>query len=125
MRALREKELHALFVIVGLLFIVFLALPLVLVLGRSVMDASGAFTLANYAAVFSDPEFVGSIINSLKVSAAAALISVAFAFLLSYSVNYTNLPTPAKSLPGCHEASRASFEGMGAQNGIAVRQTAR
>lgn len=95
-RALREKELHALFVIVGLLFIVFLALPMVLVLGRSVMDGSGSFTLANYAAVFSDPDFITSIVNSLKVSAAAALVSVLFAFLLSYSVNCTNLPAPAK-----------------------------
>lgn len=44
-RGLREKELHALFVIVGLLFIVFLALPMVLVLGRSVMDGSWLKTI--------------------------------------------------------------------------------
>ena len=66
MRFFREKELHVLFV--ALLFLVFLALPMVLVLGRSFTAADGAATLANYGAIFSDPAFLGSIVNSLKVT---------------------------------------------------------
>ncbi len=96
MRFFREKELHVLFVVVALLFLVFLALPMVLVLGRSFTAADGAATLANYGAIFSDPAFLGSIVNSLKVSAAVAFVSVLLAFLLAYSVICTNLPARAK-----------------------------
>lgn len=88
--ALKEKELRALFVVVAALFVVFLAAPLVMLLGMSFVDEKGVATLANYAAVFSDPSFSLSVINSVKVAAAAAAVSVLFAFILAYTINCTN-----------------------------------
>lgn len=88
--ALKEKELRALFVVVAALFVVFLAAPLVMLLGMSFVDEKGVATLANYAAVFSDPSFSLSVVNSVKVAAAAAAVSVLFAFILAYTINCTN-----------------------------------
>lgn len=88
----KEPELRALFIVVALIFIVFFAVPLVLVLGKSLISDDGALTLQNYAAVFASDTFVTSIGNSLAVSAAAAAIAVVLAFLLAYTVNCTNLP---------------------------------
>lgn len=88
--ALKEKELRALFVVAAALFVVFLAAPLVMLLGMSFVDEKGVATLANYAAVFSDPSFSLSVINSVKVAAAAAAVSVLFAFILAYTINCTN-----------------------------------
>lgn len=92
----REKELTALFAVVALLFLAFLAIPMALVVVRSFLSADGGATLANFTSVFSDPDFVQSIFNSLTVSATAALVSTACAFLLSYTVNCTNLPEGAR-----------------------------
>ena len=92
----REKELTALFAVVALLFLAFLAIPMALVVVRSFLSADGGATHANFTSVFSDPDFVQSIFNSLTVSATAALVSTACAFLLSYTVNCTNLPEGAR-----------------------------
>lgn len=92
LRASNEWELRVLFVIVAAVFAVFFAIPLVLVVGNSFLAQDGGLTIGNYLDVFSDAEFVTSIFNSLKVSFAAAFVSVALAFLLAYTVNCTNLP---------------------------------
>lgn len=90
---MQSKELHVLFVVVAAIFVVFLVLPMLLVLVRSFTTAEGLVTLQNYVAILSEPDFLTSVTNSLKVSAAAALVSVLLAFLLSYTVNCTNLPS--------------------------------
>lgn len=89
-------ELRSLFIIVALVFVAFFAVPLVLVLGKSFVSAEGAATLGNYAEVLSSAEFGRSIVNSLAVSLAAAGVSVVLAFLLAYTVNCTNLPSPLR-----------------------------
>ncbi len=88
-----KKELHVLCGAVALLFTVFLVVPLALVLATSFTSGDGAATLANWTSVFSERGFLESIANSLKVAAAAALVSVVLAFLLAYTVNCTNLPS--------------------------------
>lgn len=88
----KEWEVSVLFVLVALVFLAFLAVPLVLVLAKSFFSPEGALTFGNYLSVFGQAEFLTSIGNSLKVSLAAALVSVALAFLLAYTVNCTNLP---------------------------------
>lgn len=92
----KEWELQALFVVVGLIFAVFLVVPLLFVLGKSFTTADGGLTLQNYASIFGEPKFLTSIANSLTVSVAAAAVSVVLAFLLAYTVNCTNLPAPFK-----------------------------
>lgn len=99
-QVLQEKELRVLFLLIVLLFVVFLAAPLALVLVRSLTTGAGALTLANYLEVFSRPDFVQSIANSFAVSAASAFVAVLLAFLLSYTVNCTNVPAPLKRAIG-------------------------
>jgi iron(III) transport system permease protein len=92
----KEHEIKALTVVVAVYFAIFLILPIVLVLVKSFQTGSGEATLANYATVFAKYDFVDSILNSIKVSAAAGLIAVLLAFLLAYTVNCTNIPGPLK-----------------------------
>ena len=91
-----EWELRMLFVAVAALFSAFFAVPLVFAVAQSFVSADGGLTVSNYVEVLSDTDFAGSVVNSLVVSAAAASVSVVLAFLLSYTVNCTNLPAPAK-----------------------------
>lgn len=93
---LRKKELHLLCSVVGLLFIIFLVVPLVLVVATSFQGKDGGTTLANYVSVFTERGFLESIGNSLKVATVAGLVSVLLAFLLAYTVNCTNLPRPVR-----------------------------
>lgn len=81
-------------------FCAFLALPAALVLIRSLTGADGGASLGNYAATLADPDFLASIANSLTVSCASALIATGLAFLLSYTVNCTNVPAPLKRAIG-------------------------
>lgn len=86
-----QNELWTLFFAVGLLFCVFLILPLTLVVITSLQTGDGTATLANYTSVLSESGFLESLVNSVKVSAAAAAMAVIFAFWLSYTAN-CNLP---------------------------------
>ncbi len=86
--------------VIAAIFVAFLAIPMVLVLVRSVTTADGGLTAANFAEVLGRPEFLQSIANSFVVSAAAALVSVALAFLLSYTINCTNVPPLLKRAIG-------------------------
>src|SRR5882724_9195320 len=83
---------HAFPLAVGAVAVVFLGLffllPLVKVLGASVLDASGkSFTLANYVSILSNRFFINGLTNSLTIAAAAAastvLVGVPFAFCLA------------------------------------------
>lgn len=91
-----EWELRTLFIVVALIFAAFFAIPLVFAVAQSFAGADGGLTLQNYTAAFSDADFLGSIVNSLVVSASAACVSVLFAFLLAYTVNCTNVPAGLK-----------------------------
>lgn len=97
-KRLQQKELHLLGGVVGLLFAVFLVLPLALVIITSFTSPDGSGTLSNYLAVFGEPDFLTSIVNSLKVAATAGLVTVLLAFLLAYTVNCTNLPRGVKKV---------------------------
>ena len=59
-------------------------------------SGDGAATLSNYGAIIAQPEFLTSVLNSLKVAGASALVSVLLAFLLAYTVNCTNVPSDLK-----------------------------
>lgn len=95
-----EKELRAILVLVTAFFCAFLALPAILVVARSFIGTDGGASLANYTATFTDPDFLASIVNSLTVSCASALVATGLAFLLSYTINCTNLPAPFKRAIG-------------------------
>lgn len=92
---IKNKELRIVFVIVAIYFTVFLALPIGALLVKSFITDSGA-GIGNYTGIFGDTKVLAAFFNSFKVSAAAALLTTALAFLLSYTIHYTRLPGGVK-----------------------------
>lgn len=66
-------------------YLLFLLYPLVNLLVKSVQnEATGEFTLANFQKFFSRKYYYGSIVNSLKVTAAVTTLAVLVATPLAY-----------------------------------------
>lgn len=90
MRWLAGRNLFVLSVgTIAVLFLgLFFVLPILKVFGSSILDATGTkFTLINYVNILSNRFFIGGLVNSLGIAAAAAvctiLVGVPFAFCLA------------------------------------------
>jgi iron(III) transport system permease protein len=85
---LDERRLQALLLwIVCALLAVAVLLPVVTLLGRSVLDGEGRFIgLANFAAYFDTPSLRDSAWRSLRVAALSAAICVAIAYVYAYAL---------------------------------------
>ena len=92
----KQTELWVLLAVVAVAFCAFLIVPMAMVVIKSFQTGDGAATLSNYGAIIAQPEFLTSVLNSLKVAGASALVSVLLAFLLAYTVNCTNVPVGLK-----------------------------
>ncbi len=90
----RDDWLMRLFLaLIGVYLVVTLAVPLGIMLVKSVQDSKGAFTgLANYARYFQTPALAHSINNSLFVSAVSTAITVPLAFLYAYALTRSCMP---------------------------------
>ncbi|WP_137390950.1 putative 2-aminoethylphosphonate ABC transporter permease subunit [Rhodoligotrophos defluvii] len=76
-----------------LLFAIFLIFPLVSVFSRSLQDASGEFVgIANYLEYFRNETLRVSLLNTIFVAGATAIICVPLAFFFAYSVTHTKMP---------------------------------
>lgn len=97
--AMRRKnwELKGIFWIITLLFVGFLAAPILLLLGKSLVG-EGGFTWEFYASVVTREGFLTALGNSFAVAAASAVTATVIAFLMAYAVHYTGLPRWAKRL---------------------------
>lgn len=93
----KNLEIRAIFAGVLAVFAVFLFVPVLRLLAKSFLN-DGGLTLEHYAAVFSQNGFLSALRNSFAVSAAAAGISTVIAFMIVYTIYYTNLPQPLKKL---------------------------
>jgi iron(III) transport system permease protein len=88
-----EWLLRALLALIGLYLVVTLALPLGVMLVKSVEDSKGAFVgLANYGRYFATPTLARSITNSLFVSLLSTVITVPLAFVYAYALTRSCLP---------------------------------
>ena len=74
----------------AVLFAVFLVYPVFLLLVKSFQSDVGA-GLIHYKEMFQTPDFVHSIGNSFFVSSLSSVIVTGLAFLMAYTVNYTNV----------------------------------
>ncbi len=83
------------FVVLSVLFAVFLIVPLLILFIRSFETGNG-LGIANYLAVLSNSELVGSVWNSMKIAALTAVITTILAFILAYTVNCTRIYRPLK-----------------------------
>lgn len=91
----RNKEYKTVFVILGIFFALFLAVPVVGLLLKSVV-ADGGLTLENYKAVFGRRDFLQALKNSFLIASCSAGLTTILAFILAYTVNYTNVPQGVK-----------------------------
>lgn len=90
-------EIKVIFTAVCLMFAVFLVAPMVIILGQSVYGKTG-FTLENYAAIFGKNQFGMIFLRSIGIALLSAAITTVLAFILAYSIHFTNLPGWIKKL---------------------------
>lgn len=76
--------------LLGLLL--FFVQPLLTVLWRSVTDANGAFTLANYGRLFDDPGLPRAALHSLSIGVATTFTTMAFGLCLAMALHRSHLP---------------------------------
>lgn len=78
------------FITIGilLLFLLFLAYPLIGLFKQSVLDGNGSFTLDNFAKFFSQVYYTSTIGNSFKVTICTTIIAVLIAIPLSYFYSF-------------------------------------
>lgn len=85
----KQREYRLVYSLIALLFLLFLAYPIISLLGKSFQGGAG-ISLEHYATIFQDVEFRTALSNSFIVSIVSALVTLLFAFILAYTVNYTN-----------------------------------
>ena len=89
----KNKEIKLIFIVLSVFFLIFLAAPVVRLLIKSfLLDGSSSFTLANYREVLTSKGFLEALSNSFLISAVSAVITTLIAFILAYTVHYTNNP---------------------------------
>lgn len=93
----KNRELKLIFAVLTVVFIVFLVIPILRILGKSFVTDTG-ISLANYHGVFTTRGFLKALGNSFLVAGVSAFVTTVLAFFLAYSIHYTNLPGPYKSL---------------------------
>ena len=95
----RNREIKLIFTVLAVFFVAFLAVPMIQVLMKSVMTDSGAgMTLANYAEVLTGEDFLKALGNSFVISTCSAVLTPTLAFILAYTVHYTNTGKGYKGL---------------------------
>lgn len=92
-----NRELWIIFTVLAILFILFLGAPVIRLFAKSVSGDAG-FTGEYYSSVIGGKNFVTALLNSFKVSAAAAVAAVIIAFIIAYSMHYTKLPEAFKKM---------------------------
>ncbi len=91
-----ERVAQLAIVAIGLVLVVFLALPLLAILRQAVEDGDGGFVgAANFVAYAQTPALLQSLWNSLWVSAAVTAITVPLAFGFAYALTRSCMPAKA------------------------------
>lgn len=90
MKQSKDREMKLIFVIIFLIFAAFLVMPVVRLLGKSFLGDAG-ITGAFYREMFAKRGFLGIVGNSFKVSAYSAFLTTVIAFLIAYTIHYTNV----------------------------------
>lgn len=94
----KDREIKYIFVGLTLFFLVFLAAPMVKVIIKSfVIDGTAALTIANYKEVLTGKGFMEALGNSFLVSSTSAAVTTVLAFVVAYSIHYTNIPEGFKN----------------------------
>ena len=95
MKKQKNIEIKAIFIMVCLLFLIFLFVPMVMILGKSFVGKSG-ITLEFYRNIFLEKDFGMIFLKSVGVAILSAVITTFLAFILAYSIHFTNIPAVFK-----------------------------
>lgn len=93
----KNREIRIIWVICVAVFVLFLILPVIRLLIKS-LGIDNGITLQYYIDVLSDNTFVRALGNSFIVAGISSLITVIIAFMIAYTVHYTNVPVVMKTL---------------------------
>ncbi|MDO5410990.1 MAG: extracellular solute-binding protein [Lachnospiraceae bacterium] len=101
MQKRKNREVKLVFAVLTAIFLIFLAIPVAGLLMKSfVLDGSTGITMENYQQVFASKGFAEAVENSILISCCSALITTILAFLLAYTIHYTNTGKRYKALIG-------------------------
>lgn len=91
----KNRELKLVFLAVISIFAVFLGTPILMLFWKSIWK--DGFTLEFYISVMTQKNFFVSLMNSFKIAIVSAMIATFLAFVIAYTVHYTNVPKWFKS----------------------------
>lgn len=95
----KNREIKIIFILLAVFFLAFLALPMIMVLARSfTADGTAGITFFNYVEVLTEKGFLQALGNSLLISVCSALVTTVLAFILAYTIHYTNVGRRYKKL---------------------------
>ena len=87
----KNREIKAIFAVMAVFFAGFLAVPMISVLVRSFTGKGEPASLAHYVEVLTGRGFLRALGNSFVVSICSALLATGLAFILAYTIHYTNV----------------------------------
>ena len=87
----KNREIKLIFTLLAVFFLGFLAVPMISVLVRSFTGDGSSVSLSHYVEVLTGRGFLQALGNSLLISVCSALITTVLAFILAYTIHYTNL----------------------------------
>ena len=93
----KNREIKFIYIIVIAVFGIFLLLPIGSLLIQSFYN-NGGLTLNNYLQTYQTTGFMHALKNSFVVSGVSALVTVILAFIVAYTLNYTNIFKGLKSI---------------------------
>lgn len=97
MGKMKKKEIKVIFAVFCAAFLIFLAVPMVQLLLKSFVK-DGIIGVENFREVLGAKGFLTALGNSFLVSCTSALATTLLAFIMAYSVHYTNLGRRYKKL---------------------------
>lgn len=93
----KQKELQLIFIAVSCLFAIFLLVPFLEIIYQSINSADG-ISFKYFSELLVEEKFIVAFANSLKIASVSALLSTVVAFILAYSIHYTNINKSLKSV---------------------------
>ena len=93
----KNVEIKIIYGVIFLIFLAFLIVPFLRLLNQAFFG-EGSFTIQYFKDVIQGVGFLDALKNSLMVSIWSALITTILAFLLAYTIYYTNVPGPWKKI---------------------------
>ena len=89
MKKYKNIEIRSIFFLLCLLFVAFLVIPIIMLFTQSLAGNEGV-TLAYVQGVFQKKNIGGIFLNSIGIALLSACITTVLAFVLAYTIHFTN-----------------------------------